>query len=203
MDDKWRERYTYQECDHQEALDKELINLLRETTKNLQLPNQIEEDALLEKVQSVLNRGANPNASLKRGLRPLHYACWRRRLDLCHALLQAGASLDVRDEAGYSCVHMAAEAGNNEVLKWLLEKEADPDGSVKASFEEEERLAEARARSDGYYDGLEVPRAPHPLFLALRDGRQGSVEVSQNIAIRSRAYTTDIPDVPRKFQTRI
>jgi hypothetical protein len=72
---------------------------------------------------------------------------------------------------------MGAEARNNDVLKWLLDRGADPDGGVKAGHEEEERLVEAKTSSDGYYTSLELPRAPHPLFLALRDGRQGCVEV--------------------------
>lgn len=64
---------------------------------------------------------------------PLHMAAGHARdPGVIHALLQAGASLDGRDGAGYTPLHRAAATGKPGVIRVLLEAGADANRRVEA-----------------------------------------------------------------------
>lgn len=57
-------------------------------------------------------------------LSPLHFAAWSGRTDLLRALVKAGASLEIRDEHGFTPLHMAAYR-SAEAVRALAEAGAD------------------------------------------------------------------------------
>ncbi|XP_065197734.1 actin-binding protein Smlt3054-like [Sycon ciliatum] len=60
-----------------------------------------------------------------RGDTPLHDAASIGKLDVCQALLAAGADCNIKNERGYSPVHYAAQRGKLEVCQALLAAGAD------------------------------------------------------------------------------
>ena len=57
-------------------------------------------------------------------LSPLHFAAWSGRTDILRALVKAGASLEIRDEHGFTPMHMAAYR-SAEAVRALAEAGAD------------------------------------------------------------------------------
>ena len=96
-----------------------------------------------EIVELLLSNGANVNAKNNRGLTPLHYVAgegfkdkWEppgsggkeTKVDyreLAKLLLAHEADVNAQDKYGYTPLHSAADAGNEQVAKILLDKTAD------------------------------------------------------------------------------
>ena len=65
----------------------------------------------LKDVQTVLRSDADPNGTLRQGLRPLHYAAYHNRADVIHLLCRWGADVNKGDDIGYTSLHIAAKHG--------------------------------------------------------------------------------------------
>lgn len=83
----------------------------------------------LDVIERILMAGANPNAKTEFGRTSLFNAVWgkgKNRVEIVKLLVKYGASADLDiDEDGESCVHTAAENGDLELLKILVESGAE------------------------------------------------------------------------------
>jgi ankyrin repeat protein len=77
----------------------------------------------------LLERGADPNAlSTNEAVRvpPLGTAAFVRSVPLARLLLDSGADVNGRGEGGFTALHSAAQNGDEELARLLLERGADP-----------------------------------------------------------------------------
>ena len=79
----------------------------------------------LEKVESLLDKGANVNAKDGYGRTPLHYAAWYGHLDIVKLLLDRGADVNAKGNAGETPLHLAAAWDHPDIVKLLLDRGAD------------------------------------------------------------------------------
>jgi ankyrin repeat protein len=80
----------------------------------------------------LLDHGADPNGdSTGSSLAPLILAVDFKDNELYQLLLSKGASPNVKDPNGYSVLHVAAEKGDLEFVKDLIERGADPSLEVE------------------------------------------------------------------------
>ena len=77
-------------------------------------------------IETLLDAGANPNVTLQSGARPVIVAMQYKHTDTALALLEGGAHLDVRDRAGNTVLHLAAQVGDLELVHALVAKGVDP-----------------------------------------------------------------------------
>ncbi|MEJ2780413.1 ankyrin repeat domain-containing protein [Stygiolobus sp. CP850M] len=82
----------------------------------------------LIKVQTALEKGANPNTeTLLTGRRtPLHKAPLNGHVEIVRVLLKRGADPNAKDNYGSTPLHEAAKEGHVEIVKLMLERGADP-----------------------------------------------------------------------------
>ncbi|MGL4399317.1 MAG: ankyrin repeat domain-containing protein [Luteolibacter sp.] len=73
----------------------------------------------------LLSKGANPNGTAT-GDSPLHAAAQLGHREVCQALIQAGANLDLQDNLGETALHKASSGGYVELIIALLDAGADP-----------------------------------------------------------------------------
>ncbi len=73
----------------------------------------------------LLSKGANPNGSGS-GDTPLHAAAQLGHGEVCQALIQAGADLDLQDGFGETALHKASSGGYVELIIALLDAGAEP-----------------------------------------------------------------------------
>ena len=79
------------------------------------------------RVRSALRQGANPNARHRR--RPvLIWAVQEGHIDVARALVRSGASLERRDDCGFTPLDQAVGEGNLELVKFLLKAGAKARG---------------------------------------------------------------------------
>ena len=153
----------------------------------------------LEVVDLLLSSGASPNKSDSQGWKPLHFAVWVRHTEVAHSLIESGASLqaatshytskgDNRRPSGLSIreswtgtpLHLAAMAGNSEIVRLLL---ANQDTDVNARTDNYKRT--------GRYDSPPPPPGvgPTALHIALDTntfyGRCGSALDKDRLEIAS------------------
>lgn len=60
------------------------------------------------------------------GWTPLHYAAFEGHVDVCDALLEAGAKVDEADNDGKGALMLAAQEGHTALVERLLEQHAAP-----------------------------------------------------------------------------
>ncbi|KAK4112816.1 ankyrin, partial [Canariomyces notabilis] len=87
-------------------------------------------------VRLLLEKGANIEAEDDNGLRALHWAVRGKKLDwnptagvhadMVRLLLEMGADFEAKDKRGRRPLWYAVDAGDEEVMKLLLEKGATP-----------------------------------------------------------------------------
>ncbi|MBN1629331.1 MAG: ankyrin repeat domain-containing protein, partial [Thermoleophilia bacterium] len=69
----------------------------------------------------LLQRGANPNATVPGGQTPLIFAAMRGRAEVVDLLLTAGASVNARGIHGRTALHQAAKTMSTETVRLLLD----------------------------------------------------------------------------------
>jgi|GEM_PF-2196565 len=77
--------------------------------------------------------GFGPGGKGSVGNAPLHYAALGR-VDNAACLVDAGAKVDPRNNYQYTPLHWAAEAGNAEMLRWLIAEGANLDAKTSNTF---------------------------------------------------------------------
>jgi ankyrin repeat protein len=102
-----------------------------------------------EAARLLLERDADPNAlSTNEAVRvpPLGTAAFVRSVPLARLLLDSGADVNGRGEGGFTALHSAAQNGDEEFARLLLERGADPtlttvDGKRAADYGLEDLLS--------------------------------------------------------------
>jgi ankyrin repeat protein len=84
-------------------------------------------------IKALLKAGANPNAALPSGAKPLIVAMSYQYTPAALALIEGGADVNVRDRAGNTTLHLAAQAGDLDLIKTLLAKGVDPNARTPKS----------------------------------------------------------------------
>jgi hypothetical protein len=84
------------------------------------------EDARLDLVEELVQRGVNLEAPDGRGYTALILAAYRGRTPLLRLLVNAGANVNARDRHGNSVLSFAAQHGDLETVKLLAAAGADP-----------------------------------------------------------------------------
>ncbi|EDO42214.1 predicted protein [Nematostella vectensis] len=87
------------------------------------------------------------NAPASGGRTPLHHAVDCGKIDVCQALVQRGADVDLEDQGECTPVYIALLKNNKRMVEWLLEQGADPkgkspDGDKYADCTEDEGMKE-------------------------------------------------------------
>jgi uncharacterized protein len=97
----------------------------------------------------LLEAGADPRAAARNPMRvtALHAAAAARLTDVARALLDNGADVDARQQAGYTALHAAAQHGDAELVELLLSRGADP-----ALRSDDGQDAAGHAREKGNHD---------------------------------------------------
>ena len=80
----------------------------------------------LIEVQTLLEKGADPNTRIDDGWTPLHWAAFKGHVDVVRVLLERGADPKAKDNNGRRPLHIAAQIGHVEIVKILLDRGADP-----------------------------------------------------------------------------
>ncbi|MHB8207215.1 ankyrin repeat domain-containing protein [Mucilaginibacter sp.] len=98
-------------------------------------------------------KGADVNMSSNNGYNvyPIHSAAAGNHTDIAALLIEAGANINVRQQAGVTPIHSAAQNGNLELLILLLENNAD----INIRMEGGKRPADL-AREKGFMDIAEA-----------------------------------------------
>jgi ankyrin repeat protein len=86
-----------------------------------------------ESMRILLAAGADPNVTLRSGARPLVVALQYRHTAAALRLIDGGADIAVRDRSGNSMLHLAAQAGDIQLVRSLLAKRADPNARTPKS----------------------------------------------------------------------
>ena len=96
-------------------------------------------DSKFRVAELLLEAGADPNLTDRRGFAPLHIAAARNDAELVRCLLDHGAAINVRTHSdGRTPLMIAAANGFEEMVEILLSHGADPsivDGGGKSPFE--------------------------------------------------------------------
>ncbi len=95
-----------------EVMNEELISAVRRGEKDA--------------VETLLNRGADPNTKDRNGSTPLMEASIYDYADIVDILLVRGADVDRKDNSGGTALMMAVISGNTDIIQTLLARDADP-----------------------------------------------------------------------------
>jgi ankyrin repeat protein len=79
----------------------------------------------IEQARSLIEKGADINASGDGVQTPLHEAVYHAKKDMVEFLIDKGADVNAKARLGDSPLHVAAEKGYGEIIELLLAKEAD------------------------------------------------------------------------------
>jgi hypothetical protein len=83
------------------------------------------EDARVDLVEELLQRGVNLEAQDARGYTGLILAAFRGRIPILRLLVKAGANVNARDRHGNSVLLFAAQHGDTQIVKLLVDAGAD------------------------------------------------------------------------------
>lgn len=85
---------------------------------------------------STQSKGSILDAQNAWGNTPLHWAALNGHLEAVKALLAAGASIGIKNKAGYNAVYEAELNSKNSVVEWLLQQ----DQGIESRSEEAQEL---------------------------------------------------------------
>ena len=88
----------------------------------------------LKKVQQLLEKGADLNATNDYGLMPLHQAAYGGHTEVVDLLIAKGADLKAKTKDGSTPLRVAADYGRKEVVELLIAKGADVDAKDKYGY---------------------------------------------------------------------
>ena len=117
---------------------------------------------------ALLENGLNPDSTDKDAVTNLIAGCYYGSINSIKALLEAGAKVDLStaktyiDFPGYTALHAAAERGNNDIIKLLLEKNADlekKNGKEETPLEVAYRNKEIKTVKLLYENGAIIPES--------------------------------------------
>lgn len=80
----------------------------------------------LELVKAMLDSGADPNMTDRKGLTPLMYAARKDKPEIIKLLLARGADIDAKDKSGWSALMVAIKKDHPEMARLLLNNGANP-----------------------------------------------------------------------------
>ncbi|XP_057688472.1 ankyrin repeat domain-containing protein 39 isoform X2 [Corythoichthys intestinalis] len=83
-------------------------------------------DGDLKRVQSIIQKGTNPNLRDSAGYTALHYASRSGHFTVCEFLLKKGACASPQTPGGATPLHRASFCGHVNVVRLLLHHKADP-----------------------------------------------------------------------------
>ncbi len=139
-------------------------------------------------IETLLRAGANPNIALLSGTKPIIVAMQYRHTAAALALLEGGADIAVRDRAGNTTLHLAAQAGDMDLVSALLAKRADPNARTPKS------TAPAGARGGGGLGRGGTAGEQTPLMMAARGDHErvmrALVAAGANPGLRAQDGTT-------------
>ena len=113
-------------------------------------------------IGTLLEAGANPNVALLSGAKPIIVAMQYRHAAAALVLLEGGADISARDRAGNTTLHLAAQAGDMNLVRALLAKRADPNARTPKS------MAPVGARGGGGLGRGGMAGEQTPLMMAAR-----------------------------------
>jgi ankyrin repeat protein len=113
-------------------------------------------------IRTLLHAGADPDRALVSGTKPIIVAMQFKQTAAALALLEGGADIGVRDRAGNTMLHLAAQTGDMRLVDALLAKHADPNARTPKS------TAPAGARGGGGFGRGGAAGEQTPLMLAAR-----------------------------------
>ena len=76
------------------------------------------------RVRQLLSAGENVNTTDRLGRTLLMHAAGDKRVDLVRELVRREADIDLQDKEGYSALHLAASAGDLEIVGLIVKKGA-------------------------------------------------------------------------------
>ncbi|MGC4046784.1 MAG: ankyrin repeat domain-containing protein [Armatimonas sp.] len=125
--------------------------------------------AKAEKVEALLDAGANPNQGDDNGFTPLYAASLTGDTTLMELLVKKGAKVDGLTSKGNTSLHGAIAVGKTEAAIWLLEHGANP--SIRSKGGQTARELAEQMKNDelvGYLGsipagGLTVPKPTEPV----------------------------------------
>ncbi|EYU20052.1 hypothetical protein ABFS82_06G063600 [Erythranthe guttata] len=85
----------------------------------------------IEKLESLLEKGATTNFSDQYGLTALHVAAIKGNKDAVMILVELGADVDCQDGEGHTPLHLAVEGGSVETVEVLINRGADMNAKNK------------------------------------------------------------------------
>ena len=86
---------------------------------------QAAQDANLERVATLIEKGANVNTKNSYGWTALTYAVSKKQTSIVKTLLDRGADVNTKDSRGISALMWASFGGDNVIVKLLIERGAD------------------------------------------------------------------------------
>jgi len=113
-------------------------------------------------IKTLLQAGANPNVVVLSGAKPIIVAQQYRHTAAALLLLEGGADITARDRAGNTTLHLAAQAGDMDLVRALLAKHADANARTPKS------MAPVGARGGGGGGRGGVAGEQTPLMMAAR-----------------------------------
>ena len=118
----------------------------------------------IEKIQKLVEKGININATNTLNETPLHISIWENNIELSHYLISQGAEIDAADINGQTPLFIAIGNENLQLVKTLLEHKADPTHSLPNFC-----LSYLKERPDRYFNVI-IKKENHgftPLIMAI------------------------------------